>query len=501
MIFPKDGHNTIKLISSYSASHTTWIIFVAIVLCIKGAILYLDSSPMFFLGDSESYIATALSDWIPGDRSFIYGFVIRCIAVFTRSLTAFVAFQVLLSTFTALFAAYALEHFFYVRRKLAFIMGILCAIEPLQLLYERFVLTETISLFIFAIYMLLVFNYLKKPKLSSMVIIAGIGTLLISLRLSFFPITLFNACILPLLAIPSFRHNAPTQLKKDSSQVKNTLPPYSWLTTIALHVVVSLTATFFLHSAYKQLNGFLVNAPPAYQYESGFFLLADWAPIVKPEDFPSTGLSVMVFGNLQFDLNDRSTRGLQRWAAGGLISNIQNAISNSFEAERVAKRTAINALKRDPFGLAALTALGFADYWNMGKLKKCMITDRGSDRELPPRLLQAVQENFSLDVENFHKLKTYTNSYYFAAWPWYLFLLCTPFLALFSLLFCDPKLLRHLFIIFIATSALVVIASVLVERPTVRYLHALGWLFVFILGPIAERLLTLIKCNKSLHSS
>ena len=97
-----------KLISRYLAGHIQWIIFIVIVLFIKGAILYLDSRPMFFLGDSESYIATAMHCWIPLDRSFVYGFIIRFIAVFTHSLAVLVAFQALLSTFTALFAAYSL---------------------------------------------------------------------------------------------------------------------------------------------------------------------------------------------------------------------------------------------------------------------------------------------------------------------------------------------------------------------------------------------------------
>ena len=490
-----------KLISCYLAGHIQWIIFIGIVLCIKGTILYVDSLPMFFLGDSQSYIATALHGWIPSDRSFVYGFVIRFIAVSTHSLTAFIAFQVLLSTFTALLAAYSLERFFYVRRKLAFAMGILCAIEPLQLFYERYVLTETLSLFILAIYMLLLFKYLEKPKLSSMAIMQIIGTALISLRLSFLPFILFNAFILPVLAIPFFRRSVPAQTKKGSSKSKGPSPRKRWLKTAALHIVVSLASTFFLHSAYKQLNGFLVNGPPAYQYQSGFFLLADWAPVVKAEDLPYPGLSRTVFGNVRFDLTDRNTRGPQRWMAGGLISNINNALPNPLEADWVAKRTAINALKRDPLGVASLAAQGFADYWGKEKLEKCMITDRGSDRELPPVLLQALQENFGLYAESFPTLKTLTNSYYFTAWPWYLFLLCTPLCALVSLFFCDARLRKHLFIVFIATSALVIIASALIERPTIRYLHALGWLFVLILGSMTERLLTLLKGNKSAHAS
>lgn len=489
-------HSTrIKLLYLYIAVHVQWIIFIGVVLCIKGVILYFDSLPMFFLGDSQSYLATALNGWIPNDRSFVYGFVIRFIAVYSHSLTVLIAFQVLISTLTALFAAYSLERFFCVRRKIAFTMGMLCAIEPLQLLYERYVLTETVSLFIFAIYMLLLFNYLEKPRISSMVFIQVIGTALISLRLSFLPFILFNAFIIPLFAIPFFRRSVPAPLKKGSSKSKGLFSRKKWMTTAALHVTVSLAATFFLHSAYKQLNGFLVNAPPEYQYQSGFFLLADWAPVVKAEDLPYPGLSGVVFSNLRFDLTDRSTRGAQRWMVGGLISNIKNTLPDTLEADKVAKRTAINALKRDPRGVVFLAAQGFADYWDRENLEKCMMVDRGGNRELPPGLLQVLQENFDLDAESFPTLQTLTNSYYFAVWPWYLFLLLTPLCALFSLFFCDVNLFRQFCIIFIATSVLVIVASVLIERPTIRYLHALEWLFVLILGSVTERLLTLTKGN------
>lgn len=84
-------------------------------------------------------------------------------------------------------------------------MGVLCVIEPLQLLYERFVLTETVSLFVFTLYMFFIFKYLEKAKLSSIVIIQIVGIVLISLRLSFLPFVMFNAFILPLLVMPLLR--------------------------------------------------------------------------------------------------------------------------------------------------------------------------------------------------------------------------------------------------------------------------------------------------------
>ena len=162
--------------------------------------------------------------------------------------------------------------------------------------------------------------------------------------------------------------------------------------------------------SYKQLNGYLVGGPPAYQYEGGYFLLAAWGPVVKPEDFPYPEFSAPIFGNLRFDLHDRTTRSQQRWLEGGLIENINHAIPDIFLADWAAKETAITALKRDPEGIVKLMFQGFADYWRQDILKNSMITDRGSDRELPSDLLRALRSIFHLEAENFPYLKTVTNA-------------------------------------------------------------------------------------------
>ena len=64
-----------------------------LVLLIKAVLLIVDPEPQFFLGDSASYIETAVTNWIPPDRSFTYGYVIRYLAVWTGSLTPLVVFQ------------------------------------------------------------------------------------------------------------------------------------------------------------------------------------------------------------------------------------------------------------------------------------------------------------------------------------------------------------------------------------------------------------------------
>ena len=151
------------------------------------------------------------------------------------------------------------------------------------------------------------------------------------------------------------------------------------------------------------------------------------------------------------------------------------------EANNVAKETALNALKRDPIGIFKLAVAGYLDYWDIERLRIQAKSDRG-DRYLPKEMLKSLRENFSLAGEDLPFLKTFTNRYFLNALPWYLFLLCMPFLAFVNLLICSRETRRYVFIVFVASSVIISLASSLIEGPTVRYLHAEGWLSFLILG-------------------
>ena len=472
--------------NAVSRSQQRWLIFFGLVFCIKSALFCLDSSPMFFLGDSASYIHTALSGWVPPDRSFLYGFVIRLVAVSTHSLRMLVAFQVLLSFFTTLLFSYVLIRFFRIGKTLAFAFGICSAIEPLQLLYERYVLTETISLFVLALYFLLLFLYLEKPSLWLLGTLQLAGTVLIGFRLSFLPVVVFNSIATPVMCtmdfFSSYKHRDSQTQFLDSKRSRAFLASAM---NAMLHLAISLSAFYVFHSAYKHLNGHLTHLPQAYQYQSGYFLLADWSPIVKAEDFPDPESAEAVFANLSIDLRDRHMRGGHRWMDGGLIAALLKAYPNPNEADRVARLIAINALKRDPLGVALLAGKGFLDYWDVETLQACMAFDRGPI-EIPTSTRDTVQMGFGLDVEDNHIRKTVTNTYYFAVWPWYLILLCSPLFAFLCWLVCSSRQRRYAFVVFASICAQMVIVCSLIERPTIRYLHAVSWLFMLTLPPIAS---------------
>jgi hypothetical protein len=72
------------VIATFRAAHGWWL-FCALVLAMKLLLLWLDPTLKLSMGDSGSYIWTALTGWIPGDRSHFYGYLVRRLAVWPHS--------------------------------------------------------------------------------------------------------------------------------------------------------------------------------------------------------------------------------------------------------------------------------------------------------------------------------------------------------------------------------------------------------------------------------
>src|ERR1051325_1912937 len=69
------------LISVASLTAHPWAVFCGFVVVLKLILLCVNSTPKFFMGDSGAYIHTALTGWIPADRSYFYGYAVRWLAV------------------------------------------------------------------------------------------------------------------------------------------------------------------------------------------------------------------------------------------------------------------------------------------------------------------------------------------------------------------------------------------------------------------------------------
>jgi len=448
------------------------------ILAIKTIFLVADSRPAYFFGDSESYLGTATIKYIPPDRSFLYGLFLRRVAFHAHSLQAMVDTQVLLSAFAAWLLSITLVRFFSIPLGIAAFFGLLCAVEPLQLLMERYVMTETLATFAFAVHFAFLLAYVCRESIWTLLSAQAFGVLLITFRISFLPEVLVNSVLAPLLT-----QNGASVLRAVGAKLKRRAVPVPppQIGLLAAHLALSLVVSQGLLTAYKNWNGRLSHREPALLYSSGAFLLSDLSPLVEPQDFPVPEYRKAIFDNLHVDTHDLLMRPAQHFMVGGLWFNIQKAFPNPREADRVATATAMHALLRQPGGAIRLALQTFALYFHPRMLKHWLLIDEGYGNRMSPNTRNWLHRVYG--VSNPKEFEpSVSKAWHMTAFPWYWMVLCT--LAASPLLPCFSRGPQKRLTTVCAVTALLFLAgaTVLVDRPTPRFLTTDAWLALLILG-------------------
>ncbi|MBU0673214.1 MAG: hypothetical protein KJ950_01065 [Proteobacteria bacterium] len=457
-----------------------------VVFAIKWLIYLVDSNVQFFIGDSISYIHTARTGWIPEDRSFLYGFFIRWISSVSHSLSSVVGGQILLSGIVAVGLGFILKEYLSVRKGIALSFAIICALEPLQLMFERYVMTESICLAVFVLYLTMVLGYLKRPRFFAIVGISGLGVLLIAFRISFLPVVVIGAFLIPLLA-------AREKIQKLFFAAPGTAGEkrkIAW--ALGLHLVLMGGGTLGGLQGYQYLNGALSEKRPAFQYENGFFLIASWAPVLKKQDFPIQEEADAIFDNLPFDLKDYRFRESQRWLPDCLVGRIKARFKEPGRANQLSLETARNALKRDPLGVINLAWLTYRDFWISAQLDEALHWDRG-ERPLPKEFSTILLKDYSLNAEDFPQRKTLTNQYFFHAVPWYYIVLLLPVIVLLTLFSCREGQMMPLGYLGGVVGLLFLLSFGVVSKTVVRYLHPLAWCVLLFFGVLVNNYMILLE--------
>src|SRR6267142_352876 len=325
-----------------------WWLFCLLIVLLKFFLLALDPLPKMFIGDSACYIATALVGWIPDDRSYFYGFVIRWVALSTESLTPLLLLQSFISAATALWVAYICKSLFGLSARTSYIIGFICALDPFQLVWERYVMTETISLFFYAAGLYFSFLYLKHRRIRHLVCVQGLGVLLIGFRMSYLPIVQVSTVLLPIIAF------YPVLLASWRSRRGAQSDRFRPMRPALVHLLTSIAIMLLLHGVYKQVNGWLCGRAPAYLYATGLHLLAFWAPILVPADASDQRLARIIEQGDEYDIKELTERNNQRFEPGYLVPRWQEIEPDVSRANRIAKETALHALRRDPLGVLQL---------------------------------------------------------------------------------------------------------------------------------------------------
>jgi hypothetical protein len=244
------------------------LVFLLIaILAIKAIFFALDSESSFHSRDSAVYLATAIGKWIPPDHSFVYGLLLRPVALWPRSLLPIVIMQAALSGIACWLMAVSLVRYFASGFMIAALCSVACTVEPLQLTAERYVLTESVATFLFAVFLLAIFSYLKTSSLSLLALIQIIAVLLVSLRLSFLPLAWIASFFVPLASrrAISFWRSSRQAMRRKSGGIK-------WISGVRFLLVplfFSILLSQCLLFGYRHLYGELLHKSPAYTYGVG----------------------------------------------------------------------------------------------------------------------------------------------------------------------------------------------------------------------------------------
>ena len=392
---PTESADTRRRASRY------WLALAAALIAIKLVLGIADPTIRFFLGDSESYLHSALTGWIPPDRSFVYPAFLHGSAVAFGSLTALLVFQSLCGVFTGLLSA-RIAVDLGVAPRVAAIVAVLVALEPAQLFYERMVMAESTGTFCFVAMIASGLAYLRRLDWRWLVPMALAGITVVALRMSLLPVVLGFALLPPLAALvardrPSWRR-------------------------IASHLAIAIVATGLAHAGYQRLYGHVAQTKPTYLLASGTFRLGLVAPLLKPEHLERYGLSREILGTLGPDLRNPLTREQQLWSPDGLIQTLERELGTD-RVQVVARKLAAHALRDDIPGFLAMQAGTVADYFVPDVVAPRLDDDLGT-RPLSDEIREAVRNELNYDASRTHETRNPVARYFAAAAsPWLTFCL------------------------------------------------------------------------------
>jgi hypothetical protein len=451
-----------------------WWVLAATLLA-NAAMLAIDHEPLFIIGDSMVYVNSAFGTGGPSDRSFAYGrYFIRPLLWLFGSLDAVVVAQAVMASCCAGILAVILRLGFGVGGPLAFVVAVAYVAEPLALLYQHMMMTEGPALFFLAFFLLLGILYLRQPRYRLLAGLAAASVGGVAFRVSMLPVLMASMVLLPPLA---FLRGWPV--------------PRPLVNRAAWHLAVGLALTFGMHALYKNLYHSVTGQPAGYNSADGFFLLASWAPLLTRADVPDPALFDRIVPTLGANLADRFARPGQRFSPNGLIQRLIEAEQNNGQAANaLAKKIALNIGRRDPVGVLELGWRTYLDFWNPPVMAHVLSVDEGQQEADPP-LIALFHERYNEDISRHQLLRTFVKSWHAQGASWYRVVLLTPLIWLAALIL-RPRRWRPMLLVGLSVIGLMLVDTLLVVEPVVRYLHSIAWLTILLFGVIVQALWDII---------
>ncbi len=449
------------------------LLTIALALAMIKAFQFAVDSQALFFNDSGAFILNALGWQFLPERSYVYSWLIGIFAVPFHSLRAIAGMQMLMGAATAWLLAFLLIRYFHVRGWIGMLAALVFAFDPLQVVYEHLVMTETTALLAAALFLATGLQYLRRPKWQLLVLLSLLGALLVSLRTVYVPVAVVCAPVVPLLAY--------LRGKKAG--------------TLALGLAVSCGSMVVCQSGYRYLTGWLSGQEPAYHYQAGFFQAGVVAPLIEPGDSDDSRVAKAVTEQSRsgVPLRDRELRPAQVWAPGGLAARLKAVFhGDTVAANRAAEDLARAAIARNPLGFLRLGFESYLDFWRvMPRLRWRLPWEVGAQPApvLTAYDVEAIQRTFGVDVSRQHLWVTPSRRYSVLGRWWGYFLLASPFLtcvATYSIREDQPGA------IFLCVWSLLLLGATCLggSEPVFRYLHPFSFTGLAACGMLAETWIT-----------
>ena len=227
---------------------------------------------------------------------------------------------------------------------------------------------------------------------------------------------------------------------------------------------------FLMHGAYKHANGWLSNREPAYLHDAGAHLVAVWAPALEPSDATDSRFRDLIANGHQFKIDDLTLRNAQHFGEGFLIDRWRKIEKDRRKSDRIARETAMNALRRRPLQIVGLAMKTYMGYWGIASIQSYAREDLGYG-ELTDEQVKVLAEKF-----RFHNGKTLPaqpfsllQRYFLAAWPYYFIVVVSPLVCAFATWVSRDRAFALL--LFIHASILMVVVTALSPQACIRYLQ------------------------------
>lgn len=458
---------------SLSDANNMWRL-ISLLLLVKVILIFFDPNIRLFMGDSASYLHSAVTGWRPPDRSITYPLLIRFLVLPAESAVSLVVLQSVMGIGVCLLVYRMLIHYGGLRRKWATLASLVVAIEPAQLFYERMVMAESFGTLSLVVLTTLSLAYISRGKLYLAVLIGFFGVLSVSLRMSLLPVILGLGVVIPLLRL---RFVARQPHFKGWSNVR------PWFEVFSFCVILTM-----FHLGYQAAYGARMDSSPTYLVAEGQMRLGLIAPLIEPKHFEAVGLSGDFAEDVALDISYHRNREGQMWAPDGLWAKFEEEFGYS-EAQLIALSLSSEVLRSNPTGLIKLSLKTIPDYFRSDIAMWRLYDDMGR-RPPDAGTIETLRAMFRYDAneinENFGIIASFFRS---SRWWLTAILLTLAPLALLTIVisFKSAEFPEAVLLIALTSLGLVFSHFLFAHIISFRYLHPMPIYWILCIGCVASR--------------